>query len=249
MTPACAVILGAGLGLRLRGAWDRGPKGLLAIGPEALADRSRRLLRERGVRRIVVVTGHRAEAWRAWALDKPDVALVHNPDYADTGSLASLACALPGIEEPFLLLESDVLFEARALDALSECADADADAVLASGPTGAGDEVWIEAPGGYVRALSKDPAALASRDGELVGVCRVSPPLARELARAHEALRAQGGHGRWSYDTDGLPLAARARAPRLVRVDDLCWAEIDDEAHLRRAREVVWPRLRAIERA
>lgn len=247
MTPACAVILGAGLGLRLREAWDGGPKGLLAIGPESLADRSRRLLRERGVERIVVVTGHRAEAWRDWALDKPDVALVHNPDYADTGSLASLACALPGLAEAFLLLESDLLFEARALDALLACADADA--VLASGPTGAGDEVWIEAPDGRVRALSKDPAALACRDGELVGLCRVSPPLAGALARAYDALRAQAGHGRWSYDTDGLPLAARERAPRLVRVDDLCWGEIDDAAHLRRAREVVWPRLRELERA
>ena len=44
--------------------------------------------------------------------------MVHNPDYADSGSMYSLYCARDVIDEGFLLLESDLIYESRALDVL-----------------------------------------------------------------------------------------------------------------------------------
>lgn len=235
--PYTAVILAAGEGRRLAGVWDR-PKGLLSFGHETLIERSLRLLRLRGVRRIVVVTGFQAEAYSSALGD--GVEIVTNPEFATTGSMASLARALQVVQEDFLLLESDLAYEARALDALLE--HESADVVLASGPTGATDEVWIDAPGGRVRGLSKE-AAKEARHGEFVGLSRISAPLAGLMMDAFRRFTAASGHARMSYDSDALPEAAAVRPVSLLVIPDLRWGEVDDAFHFVRVRDQVWPRL------
>jgi 2-aminoethylphosphonate-pyruvate transaminase len=235
--PRTAVILAAGEGRRLAGMWSR-PKGLLRFGRETLIERSLRLLKARGMERVVLVAGHQAEAYR----DLPGgrVEIVLNADFATTGSMASLAKALAVVKDDFLLLESDLAYEARGLDALLE-RDTD-DAVLASGPTGATDEVWVDAPDGRVRALSKE-APPGARHGEFVGLSRVSAPLAVLMMEAFHRFVNAEGHARMSYDSEALPLAAAVRPVSMILVQDLLWGEVDDAFHYARMRDRVWPAL------
>jgi len=83
----------------------------------------------------------------------PFVRCVHNPDFATTGSMHSLYLAREALPNDFLLLESDLLYEPRALREL--LAAPRGDYVLVSGPTGLGDEVFTYAEGGRLVALSK----------------------------------------------------------------------------------------------
>lgn len=235
--PDTAVILAAGEGRRLAGVWDR-PKGLLCFGRETLIERSLRLLGSRGLRRIVLVTGFQAPAYRE--LLGRRVEFVTNPDFASTGSMASLASALSVVKSDFLLLESDLAYEARALDALLD--HEASDVILASGPTGAGDEVWVDAPHGRVRGLSKEATADA-RHGEFVGLSRISAPLAERMTHAFAAFVAAQGHARMSYDSDALPLVAAAHPVSLCLMPDLLWGEVDDASHFARVRDRVWPAL------
>ena len=115
-----AVILAAGLGMRLRDAFSGKPKGLLAIGGQPLVERSIQQLMAHGINDIVVVTGYLAEEYEALADVYPYVRTVHNPSYADSGSMYSLYCARDAITGPFLLLESELLYENRALSTLLE---------------------------------------------------------------------------------------------------------------------------------
>ena len=232
-----AVILGAGEGRRLSGMWNK-PKGLLRFGNESLVERSVRLLRSRGIERIVLVTGFDAASYEAVLGDR--VQRVHNPAYATTGSMASLAAAMPLVKDDFLLLESDLAYEARALDVL--IAHKDPDAILASGPTGATDEVWIDAPQGRVRALSKE-ALPGARHGEFVGISRISAPLGSLMMDSFHDFVGAHGHARMSYDSDALPRAAERRSVSLLLVPDLLWGEVDDSFHFARVRDHVWPQL------
>jgi NDP-sugar pyrophosphorylase family protein len=112
-----ALILAAGLGTRLRGQWDEQPKGLLPVDGLSLIARSVAHLQAAGLRDIVLVTGHLASRYEEWASNLDGLRCVHNPDFARAGSFFSLcigAAAQPG---PFLLLESDLLYEPAALDA------------------------------------------------------------------------------------------------------------------------------------
>ena len=237
-----AVILAAGMGTRLSDVWSELPKGFVEIGPESLIERSLRLLRGRGIERIVIVAGHLAQAYHDLAARCPDVEVVENPAYADTGSMASLDRALEVVDEDFILLESDLFYEERALDGLLGAGHRDV--LLASGPTGAGDEVWVEAPGGRLGRMSKKREELDRVVGELVGLVRVSRELAARMAQAYAGFVARNGHGQMAYETDALVEVARAHPVHVCLISDLLWGEIDYETHYERVRDVVWPSCR-----
>src|SRR4051812_42159334 len=86
-----AVILAAGMGSRLRSVHSEKPKGFIEVGDGPIIGRSVSLLIAAGVREIVLVAGWRNEVYREFLSSSfPDVRMVINADYANTGSLASL---------------------------------------------------------------------------------------------------------------------------------------------------------------
>lgn len=250
--PTVAVLLAAGLGQRLHPVlWDR-PKGLLDLGGETLVGRSIRLLRQAGLERLVIVAGHEAHAYQELARKMPEgmgIEVLINPDYARDGSMASLACALEAVgEEDLLVLESDLVYEQRALPLL--LGDERPDAILVSGPTGAGDEVWATVEEGE-RLVSLSKQLPAPRPGpppgEFVGISRISQNLGRELLWIFRDFVTRTGHGRLEYDTGALALAAGRQPIGVCRIPDLLWGEIDDPGQLRRVTEIVLPTLSARE--
>lgn len=238
-----AVILAAGVGSRLRGEFADRPKGFLRIGERPIIEESIRNLMRAQIRDVVIVTGHQAEYFDALeGGDGVTLRIVHNPRYAESGSMYSLYCAREVLDDAFLLLESDLIYEPRALTEL--LAHPAADAILLSGPTGAGDEVWVSTKHGYLVAMSKDADSLGGEQeiaGELVGISKVSMPLFRIMLHAAERAFADSLH--YDYETDCLVAAAKQRRIACPVVPDLVWSEIDDASHLRRARDIVYPEI------
>jgi choline kinase len=235
-----AVILAAGMGTRLRTAHVDMPKGFIELGGKPIIEQSIARLEQAGIRDIVIVTGYAAEYYHKLAVRYDGmIRIVHNPDYAESGSMYSLFCARDVIDDDFLLLESDIVYESRALDVLID--HESPDAVLLSGPTHAGDEVYIEAPNGLLLNMSKDQSALGSVAGELVGISKISHGLHGYMNRL--AREQFNDSYYYDYETDCLVAAARNWEIVCPLVTDLVWAEIDDPAHLERARKEVWPRL------
>lgn len=240
----CAVLLAAGVGRRLGERGRDRPKGFLRLGARPIVEESLERLRSAGVERVVVVTGHAAEHYEdlrrrlgAW------IECVHNPRYADSGSLYSLARAAERIEGDCLLVESDLVYEARALDEV--LAAPGPDALLLSDFTGAGDEVFVEADaGGRLVDMSKDRSRLGSNVvGELVGITRVSRALLAGMVAWGEQRFRETLH--LDYEVHGLVEASRAHPVPCVVSAGLAWAEIDDERALERARREVYPRIAA----
>ncbi len=235
-----AVILAAGMGTRLRGELSDRPKGFLALGDKPIIEESLERLLAVGIRKAIIVTGHCAEHYEALARGRAEITTVHNPEFANSGSMYSLYCARQALVSDYLLLESDLIYEPRALHTLLQ--QAAQDAILLSGPTHAGDEVYVCAPDGALAGMSKDPAQLPTpATGELVGITRVS----RELSDCMLEIAAAAFRDslKFDYETDCLVAAGRQRRIACPLVADLCWAEIDDLAHLSRARELVYPEI------
>jgi choline kinase len=231
MTPQRAVILAAGQGVRLRSVVDDRPKGLIEIDGEPLVGRSIRLLRDAGIARVTIVAGYRAGQYRQFAAGERDLTIVMNEGYATGGSMASLAAALDAAPlEDVLVLESDIIYEPRALTAILE-APFD-NVTLVSGPTGAGDEVWVDASGGRLRTMSKERATLSAVVGEFVGITRVSSHAAAAMRRQCRAPM--------DYETGGLVAIARHIDVQTIIVPDLQWGEIDDERQYARVVSMDW---------
>lgn len=242
-----AVILAAGQGKRLQSEVSGYPKGFLRLGKRPIVEESILRLLAAGIEDVVIVTGYSAGHYESLARAWPGhVRTVHNPDFARSGSMYSLYRAREMLAGPFLLLESDLIYEPRALETLLR-QDAE-DAVLLSGPTGAGDEVYVEAPGGRLRAMSKDRARLGPEvAGELVGISRISAGLFTLMQRiAAQAFRHSLA---FDYETDCLVAAAQERPIACPLVADLLWGEIDDPAHLERVRGGLYARIAALDLA
>ena len=232
-----AVILAAGTGSRLRSVVGRWPKTMVEVGKESLFARSLRCLRRAGVERLVLVVGYRWGVLKSAVADLwPGAELLQNDAYDETGSMRSLSVAA-GCCDGALVLESDILYECRALDEVLS-AEGD-DVVLVSGPTEAGDEVWVCGPDdGRVREISKEPSDEWPRQGELVGISRLS---AATLARMAESHRAAGQAAAQEHYEERIAAVAPERDVRWHRVDDLIWTETDTPEQLNRAERFVLP--------
>jgi choline kinase len=236
-----AIILAAGMGLRLRSAIDDRPKGLIELGGETLVGRSVRLLRAQGISRITLVVGHSAYRYEEFARGQPDIRLVTNEQFASTGSMASLALGLCAVPRDVLVLESDLMYEPRALTAVLTASAADS--MLASGPTGAGDEVWVCAPAGLLQGMSKNVQALPAVTGEFVGITRLSSRAAQAMIHVFKDFVKTHGHARMDYETGALTAIAQSVPITVHLISDLSWGEIDDEEQLERVVKCVWPAL------
>jgi choline kinase len=234
-----AIILAAGMGIRLRSFLHDRPKGLIEIEGETLVGRSVRLLRSAGVSRITIVAGFEAEEYERFAGQHDGIDIIMNEDFATTGSMASLAIGLRRVDRDVLVLESDLVYDSRALQTILDRPAIDA--TIASGPTGAGDEVFVDAPDGRLRAMSKNVHELAGVDGEFVGITRLSRPAGREMLRAFEEFLDRHRHARMNYETDALVEVTSRRPIAVHLIRDLCWGEIDDEQQYQRVRNRVWP--------
>jgi choline kinase len=228
-----ALVLAAGMGTRLRGQWDEQPKGLLPVDGISLIARSVAHLKVMGIRDIVLVTGHLASRYEERAAELGGLRCVHNADYARAGSFFSLcvgAAALPG---PFLLLESDLLYEPAALDALLSHPHPD---LVLVGQSPMHDKVFVAAsPEGRLTGLSKRPENAPGACGEFVGITKISSELAARLLAMHDPDRAG-----WDYET-ALVHAAATTDVRVLARPDIAWCEIDDGLHWSRAMDLVWP--------
>jgi choline kinase len=238
--PREAVILAAGRGIRLATLGRQIPKGFIQLGSKPIIEESVERLIAAGISRIVIVTGHLPEFYQELASRFPGtLETVHNPDFAETGSLRSLVTATDRVRGDFLLLESDIVYEPRALTELLH--HRSSDVVLLSSATYSGDEVWVEADAsGCLRGMSKDRASLSDVAGELVGITRLSAACFQLLLKEAAPLLERSPKA--DYES-GLVAAGASHPISCHRVQGLIWCEIDDERHLTRAASLVYPRL------
>lgn len=252
MKKAVAIILAAGLGSRLAPMTKDLPKGLVRCGEQSLIAHSIDRLRAAGVMDIRVVIGHSADRFKDALAGQDGITLIYNPDYASMGSLQSLLVGLadlPAGEGPVLVLESDIVYEARAIPLLLARHETH---ILVSGPTGAGDEVfvWIDddAPqNDQLRLLSKQADAQPDPFfGELTGLNSIAR---EDLAHFIDICRDVQAENVGAHYEDGMVAAARSLPLRCVLVPDLVWGEIDDVHMLARVRDQVWPEIIRRDRA
>ena len=240
-----ALILAAGLSSRLLPLSEDKPKGFIEVGGFRLIERSLDNIFSAGIDDVVIGTGYHAEFYDALSGRRPGVVCVHSPAYAQTGSMTTLYALREHVRGDVLLLESDLLYDRRGLAALLQAAHPNL--MLATPPTGSGDEVFMETDAhGRVRSMSKKRAELRSVHAEMVGITRLSRAALDEIFRiTPRMLEAQP---RLDYEYC-LASASPRIDLRALRLDDYAWCEVDTAEHLRRAETLVLPRILESERA
>jgi NDP-sugar pyrophosphorylase family protein len=113
-----ALLLAAGIGSRLSSLTKEAPKCLTVVGGLPILERLVNNLLENGIERLVVVVGHLNGHIRDFLRHKARdmrIEYIFSPNYRSTNNIYSLWLARDHIQEPFLLVESDLVFDASEL--------------------------------------------------------------------------------------------------------------------------------------
>ena len=187
-----------------------------------------------GIERIILGTGYNKEAYEALQADFPQIETCFSPRYADTNSMYTLYNTRDVIgDDSFLLLESDLVFERKAI--LSLLDDEFPDVMLVSSLTKFQDQYYVEYDCNHIlTSCSVDKDALEAK-GELVGIHKLSNTFYRRMCADYATiLESQPKLG---YEYELLRMSRSVSPVRVLRVEGLKWYEIDDEADLSYAEE------------
>lgn len=113
-----ALLLAAGTGSRLYPLTRNAPKCLTLVNGRSILERMVSGLDKQGFTRLVVITGYMEEHIREFLGDRVGgikIDYVFSPLYKTTNNIYSLWMARDVINEPFLLLESDLVFDESLL--------------------------------------------------------------------------------------------------------------------------------------
>ena len=244
-----AIILAAGLGWRLGEQGRKMPKCLLTFGGETLLERHLRILEQIGVTDVHVGVGYQAELIES-ALKETRTSLtaatVLNERYeqGNVVTLATLAAALTA-GEPVLLMDADVLYDARMLNALARSAHENCFLLDRDFEPGAEPVKLCISEGELVEFGKELPADLRyDTIGESIGFFRLSSAMAAQVAAGCERYIERG-------DTDAMYEAVLRdllleASPGVFGYEDvtgLPWIEIDFPEDVRRAEKVIHPAL------
>ena len=114
-----AVLLAAGIGSRLYPLTEDAPKCLTLVNGVSILGRLVSCLSQRGFKRLVIVTGHLEKSIREFLGSRVhgmEIDYVFSPLYETTNNIYSLWLVRKMINEPFLLVESDLVFDVSLLD-------------------------------------------------------------------------------------------------------------------------------------
>lgn len=231
-----AVILAAGLGSRLKEKTKIKPKGFLELEGISLIKRSIDNLLSCGIEKIYIGTGYLSYVYDDLASNYSEITCIKSDKFETTSSMYTLNNMKNFIKEDFILLESDLLYEKKALECIIN--DTKEDIILSSGKTNSNDEVYIEAENNYLLSMSKDKNELKSIYSELVGISKIS------LNRYNLMCKEFINQDNEKIDYEYIMVKTSSFLPFYVKkVDDLIWCEIDDSNHLARALSKILPKI------
>lgn len=101
-----AIILAAGMGTRLRPLTNEIPKCLVSVNGEPMVERQIRMLKEKGITDITLITGYCHERL-AYLKEKHQVNFIHNPKFDQCNNIYSLYVALEIFRDSYII-EGDV---------------------------------------------------------------------------------------------------------------------------------------------
>lgn len=113
-----ALLLAAGTGSRLAPLTDMLPKCLVPVNEISILERLVDSLQEHNFNRLVIVVGHQADCIRDFLGSRAggmEITYIVSPLYKTTNNIYSLWLARKVIDEPFLLIESDLVFDPKML--------------------------------------------------------------------------------------------------------------------------------------
>lgn len=210
------------------------PTSSLMIGECSIIERTVKMLNSAGIENIVVIVGYKSNILIDILSNYDNINFVYNDEYETSGTMKSLSRIKEVVKNDFLLIESDLVFEEKALNAVLETESRDC--VLLTELSGIGDEAFVEIRNNYVYKISKDIHQFNRVDGELIGLTKISFNLFNLMLREFEL----NENRLVNYEYILLDVS-RKYDIGYVKINDLIWGEVDNISQYEKAKEKILP--------
>ena len=217
------LILAAGNGTRIRSVSAGLPKPLVDFRGKPILEHVIRRAHHAGIDRFVIVVGYRSDLIRSWfdgCSLGVSVTFVENPDYHKPNGISALK-AKPEIQENFLLLMADHIFEPETARALLKQRLGPGEVILAVDPSidrifDLDDATKVRRDGDRIVDIGKE---IAHYDALDTGMFLCSPALFDRLESATK-------DGNCSL-SDGMRQLAAERHLRAMEIGEAQWQDVD----------------------
>ena len=235
-----AIILSAGQGKRLMPLTADKPKCLVNIEGLALIEWQINELFKGGIDQISVVVGHQSERVSQLLNSRYDsdrVKVLYNPTYAWADNLFSCWVARTEMDDPFILLNGDTLFEAAVLNRLLQTPMRPITVVTHQKHHYDADDMKVALEGDRLVRIGKDLAP-ETVDAESIGMILFRSDGPATFSRAVEnALREPSACSKWYLSV--INEIAQSAPVWTCPANGYQWCEVDFPADLKQAGKVV----------
>jgi choline kinase len=236
-----AVILSAGQGRRLFPLTARLPKCLLPVSGKPVIEWQIDALRSAGVERVAVVVGFGAAKVRTLlarhCLPPPEIRTIFNPRFDVADNLISCWTARSEMDEDFLLINGDTLFEPSVLSRLRQSELAPVTVAIARKRAYDADDMKVCCDGAFLTRIGKDLPPRET-DGESIGVLLFRGSGPGQFRAALESAARRSDASRLWYLSAVNEMAAEGLV-RTAPIDGCGFAEIDYPKDLAIAEDLV----------
>ena len=233
--------MAAGLGSRFGKYTELIPKGFIECGGVSMIERSIKTLIGCGIERIIIGTGYHKEKFEAFAEQYPQIECVFSPRYAETNSMYTLYNCREAVgDDDFLLLESDLVFERKAISSLIE--HVEPTIMLITPVAKFQDQYYVAYDEAHQLTMCSTDKTQLDAKGELVGIQKFSNVFYKAMCIDYAAKVEE--YPKLGYEYEILSMAQGGSRVYVLNESGLYWYEIDDPDDLAYAEEHVLPHLK-----
>ena len=162
-----AVILAAGETLD----FDK-PVGFLEILNLTLIERTIKLLSKYNIDKIIIAAGYKAEYYKKLTKEYSNLKIIENKKYKTTGNMYSLYLLRKHLQEDFILLEGDLIFEENIISLLLNSKDKNV-TMIDTSISDKEDSLYVTTKKNELLNISKGKYSLEKISGELIGISKL----------------------------------------------------------------------------
>lgn len=229
--PRKAIILSAGQARRLLPLTETVPKCLLPIdGERTVLELQLEALAQCGLRQAILMLGFGAEQVEALLatrrIDGLEIQIRYNPFFESSNNLATCWLATPEMNEDFVLLNGDTLFEAEVLNRLLGAPHAPVTLAIDCKAAYDDDDMKVSLHGGRQLAAVSKTLVASETNGESIGLMVFRDTGVGAFRSAlNRAIRSKAALQRWYLSV--IDSMAQSGLVETASIEGLWWAEVD----------------------
>lgn len=229
-----AVILAAGLGTRFGDMVEHIPKSFICVNNKPMIIRSIETLIMSGIDRIIIGTGFKKECFEQLKNSYPQIECCYNPIFATTNSMWTLhICKEVVGSNDFILLESDIIYEKRAIDEI--LGDKRENIILISDIVKFQDQYYVEYNSNLELTECSTDETTLNVCGEMVGIFKINSTLYTLVNKYFKSVKDESP--KLGYESCLLHIAKTEIAIGALNIKNLKWYEIDNSDDLQYAEQ------------